>query len=102
MELQTVALVLTLVGTIAYWAYTVFISPINLKMDIITDAITDVKEGFKDLRSSFTSYQTISLADRRQLSERLTRLEQVDINTNKRLDKIEAALNLHVENCKRE
>lgn len=97
MDLQTVALILTLIGTISYWLYTIFIAPIKLKMDIIMDTIGDVKDGFKELKESFT----LSLTDRRHLSERLSRLEQADVNTNKRLDKIEATLNMHVEHCKK-
>ena len=93
MELQTVVVILTLIGTIAYWLYTIFIAPIKLKMDIIMDTISDVKDGFRELKESFT----LSLSDRRHLSERLSRLEQADVNTNKRLDKLEALLNNHKE-----
>ena len=102
MDLQTVALILTLIGTLAYWLYTIFIAPIKLKMDIIMDTVSDVKEGLRDMRGKFSSYQDTSLADRRALSERVSALEQADKNTNKRLDRVENALNLHLERCREE
>lgn len=95
MNIETLAVYCGLIGTLAYWLYSIVIAPTRDKMDSIADSVKSMREILKDINDSLRE----SEKDRRELSEQIKQLQTETENLKDRLTRLESSWTKHLARC---
>lgn len=86
---ETIVAYLTIVGTIMYWLYSVFVAPMKDKILNIAQTVNESRCEVQRLSDEIRD----SMDDRRELGERLSRLEASTKSAHERISRVENLIN---------
>lgn len=86
---ETIVAYLTIVGTIMYWLYSVFVAPMKDKILTIAQTVNESRREVQRLSDEIRD----SMDDRRELGERLSRLEASTKSAHERISRVENLIN---------